>query len=231
MTTTGSNTVLIVDPHQDDETISMGVAVRDHLLAGLDVHILLLTTGENSAVRAELAMDIPTFIGVRDDELYRAARQIGVRTDHIHVDPARGPDNQLQVADAQAMIADWLEAHPGARVKSYTNLTNFTQHVDHAAAGQACVNLWQAGVIGDLRLYVEPWLLNQFKTANPTIKVGTETITDNTAVLRGIDQYALGWQTADTAGGFWGVGFRSVATEFQAVRANPASYWHAPVAA
>lgn len=225
-----SNTVLFVTPHQDDETISMGIAVRDHLNAGLDVHILLLTTGENSGVRAELGMDIPTFVAARDDELFRAARQLGVRTANIHIDPTRGPDNLGDVAHAQAQIGGWLADHPGARVKSYTNMANFNQHVDHQAAGQACWNLWQAGTITDLRFYIEPWLLSAFKAANPTIAVGTEKVPDATTFVAACNQYAEGWQTADVAGGFYGIGFRSVATEFEASRSGQASYWHAPVA-
>lgn len=228
--TTESDTVLFVTPHQDDETISMGVAVRDHLNAGLDVHILLLTTGENSAVRPELGMDIPTFIATRDDEMVRATRQVGVPTANLHIAPNRGPDNFLTVAAAQDMISTWLTANGPARVKSYTPYTDFTQHVDHAAAGQACQNLWEAGVITDLRLYVEPWLLTQFEAAHPTIRVGTEKVADASSFVRACDQYSLGWQTADVAGGFYGIGFRSVASEFEASRAGQASYWHTPVA-
>lgn len=221
-------TALFVTPHQDDETLSMGSAVRNHLNAGIDVHVLLLTTGQNSGVRTEIGLDIPTFIAARDDELLRADRQNGVRTANIHIPADRQQDGQLTVTYATTQINNFLVAHPGAIVKCYSNLAATGRHVDHVTAGQAAVSLWKAGTITNLRLYVEPWLLSAFQTANPGVTVSPERVSDNTPVLRAFDQYALGDSTADTAGGFWGIGHRSVGAEFDAARPDPASYWHVP---
>src|ERR1035437_1374650 len=37
-------------PHQDDETLSMGAAIKEHVAAGRKVYVVLLTDGGASAV-------------------------------------------------------------------------------------------------------------------------------------------------------------------------------------
>lgn len=217
-------TVLIVDPHPDDDTLTMGVTIRNHLNAGYDVHVLLLTTGENSGVRTELGMDVPTFVAARTDELYRATRQIGVPTANVHVPTDRPPDGQLTLEQATAMITAFYDDHPGAWCKSYSGLAAPGRHVDHVTSGQAVAGLFATGLVTNWRCYVEPWLLPVFETANPTVKVGTETVADTSSVLRGYGEY----QRQDPTAKMWGIGYRSVGGEF-AQNTPPKSYYHVPV--
>lgn len=219
-------TVVFVTPHQDDETLAMGPAVRDHLDAGHDVHVLLLTTGQNSAVRAEIGLSVEDFVAARDDELQRADRQNGVRFANIHIAADRTEDGQLTVAAAQQMISGFYADHPGAWCKSYSNLPADGRHPDHVTAGQAAVALAQSGLITNLRLYVEPWLIDAFRTANPSVTVGAERIADNASLLRAFDEY----QVQDHIAGMWGIGHLSVGGEFDQARPDPVSYWHVPVA-
>lgn len=223
-------TVLFVSPHQDDDTLTMGVAVRDHLNAmdssGVpvhDVHILLLTTGQNSAVRTELGLDIPTFIARRDDEFMRANRQNGVPTANLHIPASRPQDGQLTVEQAQAMVVDFLTAFPGAWVKSYSPLAATGRHVDHVTAGQAVDALYRLGSITNLRYYVEPWLRTQFAAANPTVSLVTETIADKTSVTRAYAEYTR----KDAPARMSGIGGLSVGGEFTE-NTPPFSYYHAP---
>lgn len=217
-------TVVFVSPHQDDDTLSMGVAIRDHLNAGHDVHVLLLTTGQNSGVRAELGMDVPTFVAARDDELFRAARQNGVPTGNIHIPEQRTEDGQLTQAAAKDMITAFYADHPGAWCKSYSNLAATGRHPDHVTAGQAVMALFDTGLITNLRLYVEPWLLSAFRTANPGVTVGPEKVTDTTSILRAYTEY----QRQDHIAAMYGIGFLSVGAEFNENK-PPASYYHVPV--
>lgn len=222
-------TVLWADPHQDDDGISYGVGIRNHLNAGHDVFVMLLTTGQNSGVRAELGMTVPEFIARRDDEMLRACRQLGVPTANIIIHPDRTQDGQLTEAAAQAMLASFYVDHPGAWLKSYSDLpaldSTGTQlrHVDHMTTGRAARALLADSTVTNLRFYVEPWLLAAFRASNPHVTVSTETIADKTSVLRAFGQYQLQDEVAQMSG----IGYRSVGTEF-AENTPPFSYYHVP---
>lgn len=219
---------LWVTPHQDDETLSEGSAIRHHLEAGHEVHVLLLTTGVNSGARAKTPLTPAQFVEARDDELFRATRELGVRRSNVHIAPSRTDDGALTVDAAEAMILAWLLDHPGAMVKSYSNLPAAGRHEDHIAAGQAAYNvLAAAGQLGALRLYVEPWLVSAFRTANPGVNVGPERASGVAAVRRAFDEYEI----ADKPAGKWGIGYLSVAAKFEALRQDPACWYHVPVVA
>lgn len=220
-------TVLFVAPHQDDETLAMGADVRAHLEGGHDVHVMLLTTGQNSAVFPSTGLSVTDFIAARDDEMMRATRQLGVRSANVLIVPTRTQDGQLTVAAAQAMIGAFFTTNPGAWCKSYSNKPAPGRHTDHVAAGQAVLKLFNTGAIGNLRLYVEPWLLAAFKTANPTLTIGADRAANTAAVQRGFDEY----RAEDGVAGKYGIGHMSVGTEFDAARPDPVSYWHVPVGA
>lgn len=46
--------------HPDDETLAAGVSIAEHVAAGQDVHLLLVTRGKASSVRAKLNATSPT---------------------------------------------------------------------------------------------------------------------------------------------------------------------------
>lgn len=149
-------TVLFVTPHQDDESLSMGAAIRAHLEAGHDVHVLLLTTGQNSAARSKTSLDVPQFIEARDDEMKRACRRLGVRFANIHVIPMRAEDGALTVEGAIDGISWFLFEHPDAWVKTYSDRSVSGRHSDHINTGKAAKQLFDEGTITNLRFYVEP---------------------------------------------------------------------------
>ncbi|MFI7678572.1 PIG-L family deacetylase [Actinophytocola sp. NPDC049390] len=223
-------TIVYVTPHQDDETLSMGASIRRHLESGLhDVHVLLLTTGSGSGAQAIVGLSDADFSAARDDELVRAVRALGVRADHIHYASNRiVGKSTLSVCEAQSAIAAFVAAHPGAWVKTYSNRPASGRHVDHVNAGQAAVNLLTDGTLGpnSLRLYVEPWALQAFRSAHPSVSVGTEAAAGSTAarVRRALDEY----EDVDRPGYRYGIGGISVPSYFDLVRANPVSYYHVP---
>lgn len=217
-------TVVFFTPHQDDETLSMGPAVRDHLNAGHDVHVVLMTTGQNSAVQPGTGLSVADFIAAHDDELLRATRQVGVRTANVHISDLRTQDGQLTQAAAEAIIQEFYTSFPGAWCKSYSQLNATGRHADHVACGQAAVALYQSGVITNLRLYVEPWLISTWRTTNPTVTATAETVSDNTSVLRGFDQYKV----VDHTAFMYGIGYLSVGPDWDADRPHPTSYYHLP---
>jgi LmbE family N-acetylglucosaminyl deacetylase len=206
----------------------MGPAVRDHLEAGHDVHVVILTNGEGSAVFNELSLTEEEFAAARDDELARAARQIGVRSANIHFPAGRPAGGALTVDIALGYMRDFYTQFPGAWCKAYSPLTFPGRHPDHVASGQAAMQLLADGTAPNLRCYVEPWpaALSAFRAANPTVNLGAETATATQAVLRGFDQYGY----RDNAAGMYGIGHLSVGGEFDEMRPAPTSYYHVPVA-
>lgn len=223
-------TIVYVTPHQDDETLSMGASIRKHLESGLhDVHVLLLTAGSGSGAQAVVGLSDADFSAARDDELLRACRALGVRRGNVHFASNRVVGKTtLSVCEAQSAIAAFVADHPGAWVKTYSNRPASGRHADHVNAGQAAVNLLAAGVLAPntVRLYVEPWALQAFRSAHPSVAVGTEAASGSTAtrVRRALDEY----EDVDHPGYRYGIGGISVPTYFDLVRATPASYYHVP---
>lgn len=217
-------TVLYVTPHPDDETLSMGASIRLHLEAGHDVHVLQLTYGINSAVRASTGLSRSQFVAARDDELVRATRDLGVPPRNVHIARMDTADGLLTVLAAEDMLGSWLADHPGVWVKSYSHLPAAGRHQDHITAGQAAVNLAGSGVITNLRLYVEPWARSAFLAANPGVTLGAERAAAQDRVRAACDQY----QDIDLVGRKYGIGYRSVPTYFDLVRPDPVSYYHTP---
>ncbi len=216
-------TIVYVTPHQDDETLSMGSSVRAHLEAGHTVHVLLLTTGENSGARAATGLDLAAFAAARDDELTRAARRLGVRYSNVHLAHAT-EDGELTVAAAEAALLVFLIDHPDAWVKTYSHLPAPGRHADHVNTGQAAVNLLVNGTIINLRLYVEPWLLAAFKTANTGTSVSAEHASSVAAVRNALNEY----KAKDGVGGKYGIGYLSVPAAFDQALADPVSWYHLP---
>lgn len=227
-------TIVFVAAHQDDESLSMGPAIRAHLEArdaaggpAHEVHVLLLTTGENSGVRAQMGMDAPTFTAARDDELRRATRQLGVPFERIHLNEAgRVPDGELTEAAATAGISWFLAQHPDAWVKTHSHLAAPGRHADHRNAGLAAVALLQAGLIvpNGLRLYAEPYQLQAIRDANLGVAISAEHAANGAIVTKALGEY----KAQDGVGFKYGIGYRSVPSAFDTVMANQASYYHLP---
>lgn len=223
--------LLYVETHQDDLALSMGGSARKHIEAGLDVHVLLLTTGINSGARAATGLNRVDFALARDDEWYRAAREIGIRTRNMHVSRFSTEDGELEVQDAEDAITEFLGLYPTAWVKTYSNLGPTTgssaRHPDHVATGQAAVNLLKNGTIvtNGLRQFVEPWLLTPFKTANPSITLSADRAAKPAAVQAALDVF----KEVDQVAGKYGIGDLSVGDEIDLVRADPTSWYHVPV--
>jgi LmbE family N-acetylglucosaminyl deacetylase len=211
--------VLFVTPHQDDETLSMGAAIRNHLEAGHDVHVLLLTNGLGSGVQARIGMDDVAFAAARDDEYRRACRRLGVRFDNIHFADDRPRGGELTAETARAQILAWLDGRTDVWLKSYTDrLGNPSRHPDHEAAGQAAVSLLDSGAVTNLRLYVEPWTTVSGVTVSAEHAVGTA------IVQAALDEY----KAKDGVGGKYGIGYQSTPSYFDLVRPSPTSHYHQP---
>ena len=147
--------IIFVSPHPDDETLGFNVQLWRHVAASRDVHVLTLTRGTATRVRAELNGETtPVWWKVRHDptlegyaplsetavgtarmaEQQAACAAVGIGADRIH--DANLQDGKVTVAQAKAAIialADRLGADTGLWAPSYL----VDNHPDHLAAGQA----------------------------------------------------------------------------------------------
>jgi LmbE family N-acetylglucosaminyl deacetylase len=101
---------LFFSPHQDDELLSMGVDIVNHIQAGDEVHVILCTDGRNSTVRKNLNdntncdtchtkhnynLSYETFIQSRDYEFNDSCWAMGVAKANVHKPSNRAIDGQL----------------------------------------------------------------------------------------------------------------------------------------
>lgn len=213
-----------VAPHPDDEVLTMGADVLKHVRTGNYVHhVLLATLGIGSGAQALTPLSRPQFALARLDEARRACAQLGIAPDNVMVSPLSVPDGALTVQAGEDVLAEYLERYPTAWIKTLSNRPAPGRHEDHVNLGQAAVNVAPL----DLRLYVEPYTLSAFKTANPTVVVTAAqrpATNDVQYALRAAAEYT----DVDHERNRYGIGGLSVKSFFQQFVADPASYYHVP---
>ena len=171
--------------HPDDEVLAAGVAIVEHVTAGQDVHVAILTQGEASGALAILNGDptvgISSWWGVLHDpaaedyapldraelayaraqEAQQSCRSLSVGlAGTLTVHQGTLPDGGVTVADAQGMIlaiCDSITTGP-VRIKGHTYEPKLDAHPDHVAVGQALRNLSaiDPARFGDRRHYILP---------------------------------------------------------------------------
>lgn len=158
--------------HQDDETLWSGQIIAHHTLVAREVHIVLGTDGSTSAMRDALngldsngwwgsfhypvregipaPLSTTDFAAARDREMLRAAVQLGVSTDRVHLRTTERTAN-ITVDQAKTLILANETATPGAG--HYT--THWTDpDPNHSALGTALRELALAGSVSDARWVV-----------------------------------------------------------------------------
>ena len=152
---------LFIAAHPDDETLAMGVAIAEHVAAGVPTHLLLLTRGIGSRAQGYInGVSTSSWWGVRhnpaaegyaplSDSEFGQARvretqnavkclSSGLGTVTIHEAGLRGFD-QAAAADAILTVANGINAGGPVSLKGHTWLVD--THSDHLAAGKAIASL------------------------------------------------------------------------------------------
>jgi len=76
--------VLVLAPHMDDETIGCGGALREHVLAGAEVHVVFITDGSLGFERQELSrLSMEERCKVRQAEARLACQILGIPNLHF----------------------------------------------------------------------------------------------------------------------------------------------------
>ncbi|WP_172200194.1 PIG-L family deacetylase [Saccharibacillus qingshengii] len=230
-------------PHQDDEALTFGAAIRNHLNAGDECQIILYTDGSSSNVVRQLngeikssmhrkmldpktegytPLDRTDLVRCRNDEFLRSCLSLGADREHIHM-VQHMQDGTTTVEACEELIVEFADRYPGARVKTFTDLGG--NHRDHANMGAAALRLYRREKIADLRLYVEPYNLRQAKKAGRGIPIFKEQPeTQRESVVASLNEYKK-WNPPLEQ---FAIGYHSVRKEIDAAIAKPISYYHKP---
>lgn len=201
-------TVLYFVPHQDDELLSFGNDIIEHIQDGEDVKVCICMDGAGSYVRRSLreggtctshsgtheyGMTFAEFSRARDLEFVQSLNALGVATSNILYYPTRWRDNSLTKAKAKEFMLYYINKYPTAKVKTFTPYGASTMHVDHKALGQAAMELYKEGKIynNDLRLFVEPYEIANFRALNPDINAWQTACKDTTKLNNAIAAYKV----------------------------------------
>lgn len=231
-------------PHQDDEALTFGAGIRNHLDVGDECHVILYTDGRSSSVRRQLNGETRSALGrryydpaaegygyleeadmvrLRNDEFRRSCLALGVPETHIHFADGQMRDGSTTVEGCVDVLREYLRRYPDARVKTFTDLGG--NHADHANMGRAARRLARTGAIADLRLYVEPYNLRGAKREARRLELLVERSRDHShKVVASLQEYKR-W---DPARGQLAIGYHSVKRCIDRAIAKPVSYYHKP---
>lgn len=116
--------VLVISPHPDDEAIGCGGAIRTHVLAGDEVDVVFLTSGEGGGH----GLDPAETAARREAEAVEAGHILGTAASEFW----RQPDGRLRV---QAALVERLVGKLEADRPSQVYVTHGREsHPDHRAA-------------------------------------------------------------------------------------------------
>lgn len=141
--------VVFYIPHQDDEALTFGVGIMNHVASGHTVHVVLMTDGSASGVKSSLNLSDADFTAARNREFNYSLMIMGIKPQNITYESVK--DGTLTVAQSETIIRKYETKYPNAKHKVYS-YTDW--HTDHKNSGQALKNLQNAGVVSDARYYV-----------------------------------------------------------------------------
>jgi hypothetical protein len=224
-------------PHQDDETLSMGVAITQHLDADREVIAVLYTDGAGSVAQKILNgevgsswwggthnpategynhVDNQKFSEARNNELKSALLQLGVKPENIHIRNLTS-DGTLTLDEVKTLVLEYAQKYPGS---SYKAMSHHDGSLSHSLSGQALVDLYNQKAITDVRLYVSR---NDWNT----VKVGS-TVTANTSQAFRVKKAAFVYQAWNPAVGAFAIGYHSVSPQFNSMLSNIQNRQHTP---
>lgn len=200
-------------PHQDDEALTFGLSIMNHVKAGHNVHIVLMTDGTASFVRKKLNMTELEFSKARNREFSNSLDAMNI--DPKNIDYRNIKDGALTVADVEKVVKEYEKKYPKAKHKTFS----WTDpHSDHANLGVALKKLEKAGVVSDARYYVK-------RDSNPEgIRLTTERYVE--AYKPSLLSVSTAYKVEDSKRGLYGIGYKSVKKSFIAFEKQPLSRYH-----
>lgn len=217
-------------PHQDDEVLSMGGAIKAHVTAGRDVKIVLVTDGGASGVKGVLCpkysqinkyeCDRVAFSQARNKEFEASLRALGINVViGTNVFYENKLDGALTQADATAVINKYITLYKGIGTGgSYKTMSWIDAHPDHYRLGYALNTLCKTGQVpnNDCRFYQ---FSRYWSIATPPSSNYTDT---TTATANAAKEYNV-W---DPNSGRFAIGYRSVSADFTTIANSPTTRAH-----
>jgi len=141
-----TNPAIFFSPHQDDEILSFGGAITEHVRAGRQVIVVLMSDGGGSALCQTLyPNNRPACVAARDQEFINGVTALGGTP---VISPTRELDGSITVATAKATMLGYYAQYPAG---SFKTMSEFDASPDHYRLGQA---LRQTGIV-DSRFYIK----------------------------------------------------------------------------
>lgn len=145
MVFTSPNYAFFFTPHQDDEVLSMGASIVEHVQAGRTVYVVLMTDGGASQYCIPTYGSRAACVVERDKEFTDGVNAMGaipiIRSDRM-------ADGTLTVAYAASVINRYYLNYPNA---SFKTMSEFDASPDHANLGKGMKSL----NIVDSRYYIK----------------------------------------------------------------------------
>jgi hypothetical protein len=172
---------IFYSPHQDDETISMGASIAEHVRKGRPVYVVLFTNGAGSnAINIlngkekcsshntfhHFNLSLQDLINARNDEFIAACKKLGVHRVYI-ANNGKGFDESIGLKNMVTKFKDlilYFQNH-------YSNISHkvICGNSDYSCTGENCDtyiksdahkagdiainNLYNSGLVKDARLY------------------------------------------------------------------------------
>jgi len=224
----GEHVDVVLSPHPDDETLSLGVWIANAVARGDRVIVVALTDGRSTGAAGALGVRLRRPV-TRDEiaaarlaELRDAAAQLGVRPDDVypaHLDDEAGPDGtRATQAEVAAVIAAFAVRFPEATFATMSDTAE--RHPDHLDAGLALRAALVDGAVGHAA-----FAISRLRWGLPSPPV-TEVMPASAAVRRRVLLAADAYGRWAPAEGRLAVGWTSVHQQFVALLADPRDRVH-----
>lgn len=219
-------------PHQDDEVLTLSLDIIKHISAGRPVYIVLYTTGNSTGAINALngtvvsswwgVLHNPTFEGyspltpidiqtARNTEFKTACTILGIPQTNIIYDQLE--DTDVTVANLKTLFMKYV-AQFGVTA-SYKTMSKYDTQIQHTLGAQALLELYNEGVVSDVRFWVSRYDIMTNTTVGRQISAPTTSELDT--IKRACKAYCA-WSPLN---GSYAIGHHSVATQFTSTINNP----------
>lgn len=248
---TVTNPAIYYVPHSDDEILTYGPSIKNHLNAGREVITVLYTNGVGSSAQNQLnGIGNSTYWGAthnpakegysplsnndfgdaRIREYINSCHALGVKSENILVDRLTVTND---VNEMKALILKYHNLYPptgtgstGHKVMSWKDQmgTGSNTPNEHSVSGYALKQLYDEGYIIDARFYV-----SRYNIMGNTI-TGSNELLANSAHLVDLKHSAKCYDAWAPNVGMFAIGYHSVKNQFDHFFSDVKSKYHLPTA-
>jgi LmbE family N-acetylglucosaminyl deacetylase len=245
-----SRPVVFYSPHADDETLNMGITIAEHAATGRPTYVVLMTHGRvtgalqaingttysgywkathDPAAEGYDPLTQDTLAQARIYEFHHACSQLGVPRENQFVEYLDDPAGEEAITydEAKAVIQKYINLFPDA---DHYTLSYHDIHADHAACGQALLDLYNAGKIAyNVRFIISMATRTDLEAKKQSIPGGgwKDVPTDN-VIKQKVTNACRCYAAWAPSLGAYAVGYHSVAGQFDKLIADPFHYLHKP---